>query len=143
MALIWQTIVKAVQENLAVIVLLLISVASMYLINIILGTILGKMDEGFDWRKFMFGFVKLAITCICIFAFCYILNLFSLTLELIKISVSAEIITTAEVLAVVATYGIDLAKDIIEKIKGLKELKYVAFSDVKVDDGRGSEEAIG
>lgn len=143
MGIIWNTIIDAVQDNLAVIVLLLISVASLYLINIILGTILGKASEGFDAKKFGFGFVKLIITCLCIFAFCYVLNLFSLTLAMVKITISTEIISTCEVISVIAVYIIDLAQDILAKVKSLKELKYAAFSDVKADDGRGSEGAMG
>ena len=132
------TIIKeAMEENLETIVLMLIVVSSLYAINILFGTIIGTYTEKFDAKKFLFGVLKMVLADIGIFAFCYTLNLFSLTLQLTKdITISADFITTLEVFTILVVWAVDTAKDIVEKIKSLKELKYVKYEDVmaKVND---------
>lgn len=104
MNIIWETIVKAVQTNLETAVLMLIVINSLYLINIILGTVQGSIEERFIFKKFIFGFVKALVTSACIFALCYVLNLFALTLQLTDdITISTDIITTVEVLIILVT----------------------------------------
>ena len=125
MKVIIDTINGALQENLDSIVLLIIVTGILYLANIMFGTVLGTKEEGFDFDKFVYGFYKCILAGIGIFVFCFGLNLFSLTLALIKISISAEIITILEVIGVLATWDIDLSKEVFEKIKSLKKLKYV------------------
>ena len=137
-----RVIEEAIQSNLETIVLMLIVVNSLYLINIILGTVKGSFTEKFDWKKFLFGFLKAIITDISIFGLCYVLNLFALTLQLTKdITISTDIITTAEVIIILVTWAIDLAKDIIEKVKSLKDLKYVTYDDVQIN--KKTQEEIG
>lgn len=142
METIWETIVGALQANLETAVLMLIVVDSLNLINIILGTIIGSCKDKFDFKKFLFGILKALVVSACIFGLCYILNLFALTLQLTKdITISTDVITTAEVLIILVTWAIDIAKDIIEKVKGLKELKYVSYQDVQ--SNKHSQEEIG
>lgn len=137
-----EIIQKAIQSNLETIVLMLIVVNSLYLINIILGTVQGSFVDKFNWKKFLFGFLKAIITNVCIFGLCYVLNLFALTLQLTKdITISADIITTAEVIIILVTWAIDLIKDIIDKVKNLKQLKYISYEDVQIN--KKSQEEIG
>lgn len=125
---------EAVQENLETITLMLIVVTSLYLINILFGTILGTIKEEFIPKKFFFGLFKCLAADTGIFAFCYTLNLFALTLQSTKdITISADFITTVEVFTILVVWGIDLAKDIIEKIKSMKTLKYVKYEDVQIN----------
>lgn len=139
---IFRTIQGAVQENLDTIFLMLIVVGSLSGINIVLGTIVGSFTEGFDGKKFCFGVLKAFVIGLCIFAFCYTLNLFALTLQLTKdITISSEFITTLEVFFVLVTWGLDLSKDIYEKVKSLKTLKYVSYEDVQQNPQ--SEKGIG
>lgn len=139
---IWEIIQEAIQSNLETIALMLIVVNSLYLINIILGTIQGSFVEKFNWKKFLFGFVKAFVANACIFGLCYVLNLFALTLQLTKdITISTDIITTAEVIIILTTWAVDLIKDIIEKVKKLKELKYVTYDDVQIN--KSSQEEVG
>lgn len=134
MDVIMRTITEAVQENLDTVVLMLIVVNSLYLINILFGTVQGTFGEDgkFDLKKFLFGFLKEIIASLGIFALCYVLNLFALVLELTNdITISTDIITTAEVIIILVTWAIDLIKDIIDKIKALKTLKYISWEDVQ------------
>lgn len=134
MATIIKLIQEALQENLETVVLMLIVVGSLSGINIVLGTIIGSFTEGFDYKKFLFGILKAFIIGLCIFVFCYTLNLFALTLQLTKdISISSDFITAVEVFTILIAWALDLAKDILEKIKGMKTLKYVKYEDVQIN----------
>lgn len=142
MAVIWEIIQKAVESNLETIALMLIVVNSLYLINIVLGTVKGSFTEKFNLQKFLFGFIKALISNVCIFGFCYVLNIFALTLQLTKdITISTDFITTAEIIVILVTWAIDLVKDIIEKVKSLKDLKYISYEDVQIN--KSSQEEIG
>ena len=137
-----QTIEKAVQENLETIVLMLIVVGSLNAINIVLGTIIGTFTDKFDAKKFFFGILKAFVIGLCIFAFCYTLNLFALPLQLTKdITISTDFISTVEVFTILIVWAIDIAKDVIAKIKSMKELKYVKYEDVQINPN--TEEGIG
>lgn len=128
---------KAMEENLETIILMLIVVSSLYAINILFGTIIGTYTEKFDAKKFLFGVLKMVLADIGIFMFCYTLNLFSLTLQLTKdITISESFVTTLEVFGVLLTWAVDTSKDIIDKVKSLKTLKYVSYDAVitKVND---------
>lgn len=137
-------IVEAMQENLETILLMLIVVGSLNAVNIVLGTILGTFTEQFNFKKFWFGILKAFIMGCCIFVFCYTLNLFSLTLQLTKdITISSDFITTVEVFSILIVWGIDLSKDILEKIKSMKQLKYVSYNDVTIQQNPESSGGIG
>ena len=47
-----KVIVEAVQSNLETIILMLIVVGSLSVINIVLGTIIGTVKDGFNIKKF-------------------------------------------------------------------------------------------
>lgn len=129
-----KVIVEAVQSNLETIILMLIVVGSLSVINIVLGTIIGTVKDGFNIKKFLFGILKAIIIGICIFVFCYTLNLFALTLQLTKdIVISADFITTIEVFVILVAWAYDIGKDIIEKLKSMKTLKYIKYDDVQIN----------
>ena len=135
-----QTIQEAMQENLETVILMLIVVGSLSGINIVLGTIIGTFTEKFDIKKFFFGILKAFIIGLCIFVFCYTLNLFSLTLQLTKdVTISTDFITTVEVFTILIVWAIDIAKDIVAKIKSMKELKYVKYEDIQINVNNQSE----
>lgn len=134
METILKLISEALQENLETVVLMLIVVGSLSAINIVLGTIIGTFTTEFNVKKFFFGILKAFIIGLCIFVFCYTLNLFALTLQLTKdVTISSDFITTVEVFTILIVWAIDLAKDIIEKIKTMKTLKYIKYEDVQIN----------
>lgn len=135
---------EAMQDNLDTVVLMLIVVTSLYLINIMFGTILGTFTEKFIPKKFIFGFLKMFVADVGILGFCYSLNLFALTLEQTKnISISAEFISTVQIFTILVVWALDLAKDITEKIKSMKTLKYVSYDDVIIQEDSSYKEGIG
>lgn len=132
------TIIKliqdALQENLETVVLMLIVVGSLSGINIVLGTLIGTFTDEFDAKKFFFGILKAFIIGLCIFVFCYTLNLFALTLQLTKdVTISSDFITTVEVFVVLFAWATDLAQDILSKLKSMKTLKYVKYEDIQIN----------
>lgn len=134
----------AMQSNLETVILMLIVVTSLYLINIMFGTVLGTFTEEFIPKKFFFGFFKMLVADVGIVGFCYCLNLFALTLEQTKnISISAEFISTVQIFTILVVWALDLAKDITEKIKSMKTLKYVSYDDVFVQENMDTEEGLG
>ena len=140
METILKLISEALQENLETVVLMLIVIGSLSGINIVLGTIIGSFTEGFDLKKFLFGILKAFIIALCIFVFCYTLNLFALTLQLTKdITISTDFISTVEVFTILIVWAIDIAKDVIAKIKSMKELKYIKYEDVQINVNNQSE----
>lgn len=144
METILKLIQEALQENLETIVLMLIVVGSLNAVNIVLGTIVGTFTDKFDVKKFFFGILKAIIVGLCIFVFCYTLNLFALTLQLTKdITISADFISTVEVFTILIVWALDLCKDIIDKIKSMKQLKYVKYEDVQLQQDFQTEEGIG
>lgn len=140
MNIVVETIKQAFGENLEAVFLLILCTAILYLINIVLGTILGANNIGFKVKKFAFGFLKGLIVSISIFAFCFVLNLLSLTLALVDIKISASVLTVLEVVGVLAIWDLDMCQEIFEKIKSLKELKYLSYEDINdysVNNERG------
>lgn len=117
----------------AVIVFLIVA-GGMYVVNIILGSVEGIFKKEFDWKKFFYGIGKALVSCLCILAFCLLLNLANYGLSLIKVSIPDEIITVGEILVIIWAWIKDLALDITEKIKNLKTLKYVKYDEVSLQD---------
>lgn len=124
---------KAWDSNLITVAAMVIVVISLYAINIFFGTIIGTKENGFDLRKFLFGILK-ALGCgVGIFAFCYILNLFSLTMNQTDlVSINETVITTVEVIGVMYLWALDLAKEVLEKIKSWRDLKYVSYDSIDI-----------
>ena len=137
-----KVILQAMQENLETIFLMLIVVGSLSVINIVLGTIIGTFTDGFDTKKFFFGILKAIIIGVCIFVFCYTLNLFALTLQLTKdIVISKDFITTIEVFAILVAWAWDICLDIVTKLKQMKVLKFIKYDDVQINPQ--TEQGIG
>lgn len=125
-------------ENIKTLVYLLVIVGGLSIINIVLGTINGAMEQKFDWKKFLFGILKAIVNALCVVATCVFADMFAQILNTIEgITIGVEIVSALEIIAVVITWCIDLFKDVLEKIKALKTLKYVAYEDVRYNDGDG------
>lgn len=135
---------EAVEQNLETVVLMLIVVASLYVTNILFGTLLGTFTEEFIPKKFFFGILKGIVGCVGVITYCYSLNLFALTLQTTKdISISNDLVNTLMVIGVLIAWAWDLAVDIYEKLKTFKTLKYISYDDVQIQQNPQREEGIG
>ena len=126
---------EALDKNISYAVLMCIILFFLYLANILLGCILGTMADGFNLKKFIFGIVKALCMLFIVVGVCYILNVFTLTINLIEgININTEIVSTLELLTILITITLDTAKEVLDKIKAFRDLKYISYDDVVVSD---------
>lgn len=119
-------------KNIETISMLLAISGGLMIINIILGTLNGTMTERFDFKKFFFGIIKALVNALCIVGTCCLCDIFAQVINTIDgITISTQVISTLEIIAVVVAWCLDLFKDVFEKIKALKDMKYVSYDNVK------------
>lgn len=113
---------------------MVIVVIGLYGVNIFFGTVIGTKQDRFMPKKFFFGILK-ALGCgIGIFAFCYLLNLFTLSMNLTDlITIHQNVTTTIEVIGVLYLWAMDLSKEVLDKIKSWRDLKYVSEDDISIN----------
>ena len=135
---------KAIQQNLEIVTLYSIIVVFLYVINIVLGTIIGSQKDQFDLKKFIFGIAKMIGISICVIGFCYVINLFALASEMtLEIKVDAKAISVIDVIGIVYIWAYDMIIEVFEKIKSFKGLKYLSYDDIKIQQNQQPEEGIG
>ena len=121
-------------DCLPLLVVFVLVVMALMILNIVLGTLHGTKEEGFDIKKFFFGWLKMLAIAVAIIVFGFIVDYFVVALNhLPNIQIATEVVSLGEIVAVVIVWGIDLSKEIIDKIKSLKELKYVSYDDLTID----------
>ena len=131
MAKVLSSIASVLTDKMEVVVVFLIVSGGMYVVNIILGSLNAIFSKEFDWKKHIYGVAKAFVTCLSILFFCTLLNLFAYGLSLVDIHVGDNVITILQVIGVLVGWCYDLALDIFDKIKGLKDLKYIKYEDIQ------------
>lgn len=140
MEIITKVLAEAVDVNLSYVVLLDIVLAFMYGANILLSVIINTRQEKFDIKKFFFGIIKAVCVLLIILGVCYILNVFTLTLNLIsQININMELVTTLEVMLVLVTYIADISAELLGKIRSFREIKYISQEDITISDTNVAE----
>lgn len=135
MEIILTVLSQALDNNISYAILMDVVLFFLFGINIILGTIIGTKESHFDVKKFFFGVLKALVIMISIVAICYIVNVFTLTINLIEgITISESFVTTMEILAILITMAGDLIKEITEKLKNIKSLKYTSYDNIIISD---------
>ena len=137
-----KTIGEHVFSDLEAPIVFLIVAIVLRIINIVLGSIDAMFKKEFDWGKFMSGIEKMVIVAITILMTILALNLFAYGLTLIDVVLPKDMVSAFEVVLIVVTWCIDLAKEVTEKIKAMKELKYVKYDDI-LQQNPSSQEEIG
>lgn len=140
-----QALIDAISnENMIVLAIILISIVVMFGCNIYLGTMQGKKKEGFSWGKFLFGIEKAFGICAVTMALCFAFNLLCIGLTMAEfLDIGTPVIAGTEIVAVASVYGLDLAREVLEKMKASRELKYLSYDDIKVQQNPQSEKGIG
>lgn len=141
MSKIFTDIGQYVFDKIEVVIVFLIVAGGMYVVNIVLGSLNALFTNEFDWKKHLYGVAKAVVACCSILMFCLLLNLFSYGLSLIQVILPDFVVTIVEVICIIVGWCYDLSLDIIEKIKGLKTLKYISYDDIQ-QNGQ-SEKGIG
>ena len=137
-----KTIGEHVFSDLEAPIVFLIVAIVLRIINIVLGSIDAMFKKEFDWGKFMSGIEKMVIVAITILMTILALNLFAYGLTLIDVVLPKDMVSAFEVVLIVVTWCIDLAKEVTEKIKAMKELKYVKYDDI-LQQNPSSQEELG
>ena len=111
--------------------------------NIVLGSIDALFDREFDWRKFFSGIEKTVVVALTIMMVIITLNLFAYGLTLIDVILPEQTVSAGQCVLIVVTWCVDLAIEVTDKIKAMKELKYVSYDDVQIQQNVQTEEGIG
>ena len=135
-----KTIGEHVFSDLEAPIVFLIVAIVLRIINIVLGSIDEIFKKEFDWGKFMSGIEKMVIVAVTILMTILALNLFAYGLTLIDVVLPKDMVSAFEVVLIVVTWCIDLAKEVTEKIKAMKELKYVKYDDTYQQNVNPQEE---
>ena len=135
-----RTIGEHVFSDLEAPIVFLIVAIVLRIINIVLGSIDAMFKKEFDWGKFFSGIEKMVIVAITILMTILSLNLFTYGLSLIDISIPKDTVSSFQCVLIVVTWCYDLALEVIEKIKAMKELKYISYDDVFQENPNTQEE---
>lgn len=135
-----RTIGEHVFSDLEAPIVFLIVAIVLRIINIVLGSIDAMFKKEFDWGKFFSGIEKMVIVAITILMTILSLNLFTYGLSLIDISIPKDTVSSFQCVLIVVTWCYDLALEVIEKIKVMKELKYISYDDVFQENPNTQEE---
>ena len=142
MQIFFKLLSDAIQENLIILVALMFTMAILEIADLGLGFYIGVIDESFKWKKLWFGILKRIVLLVCVLLIGYGTNLFGLIVELF-IGMFGGVINTniivsfIEIALVVFAWVIDLLKDLYNKLKNLKTLKYIKYEDVGYNEGTG------
>lgn len=128
-----QNIITNIFSNMEAPIVFLIVAIVLRVCNIILGSIDALFDNSFDWRKFASGVEKMVIVAITILMVIVTLNLFAYGLTLIEVKLPEDMVSAFEVVLIILTWCVDLAKEVTEKIKAMKDLKYVKYEDIQAN----------
>lgn len=118
-------------SNLEAPIVFLIVAIVLRIANIILGSIDALFNQEFDWGKFFSGIWKMLVVSLTIMIVIIILNLFAYGLTLIDIVIPKDMVSAMTVILIIVTWCFDLAKEVSEKIKSMKELKYMKYEDIQ------------
>lgn len=134
---------SALQDNLTWVLLAIICVSFFYLINSILGLAMAYFKSDMDIKYFFLTQARNIVVLFCVFWFCYALNVFVLTLDLIdNISINTDYTTALEAIAIVVAWCIDLSKSILDKLKSFKTLEYVKLEDIEIVKAKSQEQEL-
>lgn len=120
-------------SNLEAPIVFLIVAIVLRVANIVLGSIDAMFKKEFDWSKFFSGIIKMLVVSITILMVIIILNLFAYGLTLIDVTIPKDMVSAMTVILIIVTWCVDLAQEVAEKIKSMKELKYVSYDDFQED----------
>lgn len=106
-------------DDFITLVLFLLVLGLLFTIDTILGVLIGTKEEGFNFKKFLYGFLKGGVMAICIAGFCFAIEITPIILKRIDIELPSDIITLAELMGVTLTAYKKYALECFEKIKKL------------------------
>ena len=135
------TIANNIFSNMEAPIVFLIVAIVLRIANIVLGSIDALFSKDFDWGKFFSGIEKMVVVAITILMVIITLNLFAYGLTLIDVKLPESTFSAMQCILIVVTWCVDLALEVKDKIQAMKDLKYVKYEDVQIN--QNTEEGIG
>lgn len=108
-------------DNFITSTLFLLVLGLLFIINTVLGVLIGTKEEGFDLKKLLYGFLKGGIAALCIIGFCFVIEITPIILKRIDIELPTDIITFVELMTITVTAYKKYTIDCFEKIKKIFE----------------------
>lgn len=137
------SITQNIFQNMEAPIVFLIVAIVLRIANIILGSIDAMFKKDFDWGKFFSGIWKMLVVALVILMVIIILNLFAYGLTLIDVVLPKDMVSAFEVVLIIVTWCVDLAIEVTEKIKSMKDLKYVKYEDIQLQENAQTQQEIG
>lgn len=104
-------------DNFITSTLFLLVLCLLFLINTILGILIGTKEEGFSIKKLLYGLIKGVIAAICIIGFCFVIEITPVILKRIDIQLPSDIVTFIEMMGITLTAYKKYSLECFEKIK--------------------------
>lgn len=101
--------------------LFLLVLGLLFIINTVLGVLIGTKEEGFDLKKLLYGFLKGGIAALCIIGFCFVTEITPIILKRVGIELPGDIINFVEIMTITVTAYKKYTTDCFEKIKKIFE----------------------
>lgn len=134
------SITSSVFSNMEAPIVFLIVAIALRIANIILGSIDAMFKKDFDWGKFFSGIWKMLVVAVTILIVIIVLNLFAYGLSLIDIKLPEGTFNAMQCILIIVTWCVDLAQEVADKIKSMRDLKYVSYDDIQQQNTSVQEE---
>lgn len=105
-----------IKEDVLTMAMLLGCLGGLEVLNIVLGAVMAGLSQDWSWKKFLNGVINAILVALCLLVFCVILDVLPMILGRVGIVVPEDLITMAQVLAVVGVAIKKYASDILQKI---------------------------
>ncbi len=104
-------------DNFITTTLFLLVLSLLFIINTVLGILIGTKTEGFNLKKLLYGILKGIIAAICVIGFCFAIEITPVILKRIDIELPSDIITFVEFIGISTTAYKKYSLECFEKIK--------------------------
>ncbi len=104
-------------DNFITSALFLLVLCLLFVIDTVLGVLIGTKEVGFNFRKLLYGFLKGGIAALCVVGFCFVIEITPVILKRIGIELPNDIITLVEFMSITLTAYKKYSLDCLEKIK--------------------------
>ena len=108
-------------DNFITSTLFLLVLGLLFIINTVLGVLIGTKEEGFNLKKFLYGILKGIIAALCIVGFCFVIEITPIIIKRIEIELPSDIVTFVELIGITMTAYKKYTKECFEKIKKIFE----------------------
>jgi len=111
-----EVIITTIEEDLITLGLMVGCLGILEILNILLGSIMALSNNEWNWKKFIQGILKSILVSIIMAIYCLILELLPLIFARASIEIPSDLITYAQVLAIIVVALKKYIKGIYDKL---------------------------